>query len=174
MRESIGAVSLLNFVMFFILLIFAFLIGTFSYYKAYRVNNAIVASIEKFEGHNSYARAEIDEKLLTLAYERYSFNCPKKKNGDLIAGPTGNTLASGYSSERASVSGYCVYAYNDTVEPIAAHSSTMNKTDQYYSYEVTTLITFQFPIIQDVMKLHVSSRTARLYDFEASRAAAGA
>ena len=48
MRESIGTVSLLNFIIFFIFLVFAFLMGTFSYYKAYRVNNSIVAAIEKY------------------------------------------------------------------------------------------------------------------------------
>ena len=55
MRESIGTISLLNFIIFFVLLVFAFLIGTFSYYKAYKVNNYIVSAIEKYEGVNKYS-----------------------------------------------------------------------------------------------------------------------
>lgn len=61
MRESIGTVSLLNFVIFYILLVFAFLAGTLSYYKAYRINNAIVTSIEKYEGFNQLSYDEINQ-----------------------------------------------------------------------------------------------------------------
>ena len=76
MRESIGAVSLLNFVIFFILLVFAFLMGTFSYYKAYRVNNAMVSAIEKYEGFNSLSYEEMEQKLSNFGYNRVKFKCP--------------------------------------------------------------------------------------------------
>lgn len=139
MRESIGTVSLLNFIIFFILLVFAFLMGTFSYYKAYRVNNAIVSAIEKFEGYNDYSKEEIEIKLNNLGYERTNFNC-------------GNDNIS-------EAEGYCVYYNNNDYE---------KETDQYYSYRVTTIIKFQFPVIQNLLRLRVSSRTTRLYNFEDS------
>ena len=60
MRESIGTVTLLNFVIVFIFVVFAFLMGTFSYYKAYKVNNYMVAAIEKYEGFNELSHAEIE------------------------------------------------------------------------------------------------------------------
>ncbi len=157
MRESIGSVSLLNYILFFIFLIFAFLMGTFSYYKAYKVNNAIVASIEKFEGFNKYSYDEITEKLDNLAYERVGFEfSPTKKTkngfeGNLMLTPEG----SGGSTE-----GYCIYRYeNDVVKRTVT-------TDQYDTYEVVTVITFKFPVIQGLLKLKVSSRTGRIYYFK--------
>ena len=36
--------------------------------------------------------------------------------------------------------------------------------------EVTTVITFQFPVIQDLIKLRVSSKTGRIYNFVSSKA----
>lgn len=159
MRESIGTVSLLNFIIFFILLIFAFLMGTFSYYKAYRVNNAIVSAIEKYEGFNKYSQEEIRNKFITLGYTADNFNCPKKRgDGNLIdsngADFDGDPKERGYA-------GYCVYAHNsDSVE--------QKNTDVYDSYEVVTIITFQFPIVQDLLKLKVSARTGLIYNFEES------
>ena len=54
MRQSIGTTFMLNFIILFIFLVFAFLAGTLSYYKAYRINNSIVHEIERFEGYNTY------------------------------------------------------------------------------------------------------------------------
>ena len=144
MRESIGTVSLLNFIIFFILLVFAFLMGTFSYYKAYRVNNAIVSSIEKFEGYNELSVDEIEEKLSTLGYERTEFRCRDKNGYRLIDEPQG----------------YCIY------ESVRDYDKD---TDVYTSYQVTTVIKFQFPIVQNLLRLRVDAKTNRLYDFEASR-----
>lgn len=162
MRESIGTVSLLNFIIFFIFLVFAFLAGTFSYYKAYRVNNAMVAAIEKYEGFNEYAYNEINQKLSNLGYERVNFSCPSTKGtGKLIStdGTPVDNDAKGYT-------GYCIYRY-------AKDDATSSDTDQYDSYEVTTVITFQFPVIQDLLKLRVSSRTRRIYNFEENCKAMG-
>lgn len=160
MRESIGTVSLLNFIIFFIFLVFAFLAGTFSYYKAYRVNNAMVAAVEKYEGFNDFSYNEMEQKLTNLGYQRVDLNCPKEKGeGKLISlenqeGPVAN--------EDKGYTGYCIYRYaNDSAE--------MAGTDYYDSYEVTTVITFQFPVIQDILKLRVSSRTRLIYNFEVSR-----
>ena len=163
MRESIGTVSLLNFIIFFIFLIFAFLMGTFSYYKAYRVNNDIVASIEKYEGHNKFAKDEINEKLNSLGYTRVEFKCPNRGSSKILkAGKKNNT------TNVDGISWYCVYEINDTV----AYKDTSNKipseTDVYHSYEVTTIITFKFPVVEQLLKLHVSARTSRIYDFEGS------
>ena len=55
MRESIGTAFLLNFIVVFIVFIMMFLAATLSYYKAYRINNYILHSIEKFEGYNDYS-----------------------------------------------------------------------------------------------------------------------
>lgn len=170
MRESIGTVSLLNYILFFIFLIFAFLMGTFSYYKAYKVNNAIVASIEKFEGFNQYSYNEISEKLEALAYERVNFNCPVTKESN--SGTQGNLMSkSGTSfdaltgsgmkdSEAIGTEGYCIYLYDNDVIELGT------STDHYDTYEVVTIIKFKFPIFDGILKLRVSSRTGRIYLFQ--------
>lgn len=161
MRESIGAVSLLNFIIFFILLIFAFLIGTFSYYKAYRVNNAMVSIIEKYEGFNELAYKEIEEKLSTLGYERVEFNCDRNPNPryHLINYDTKEEV----KNSAKKYEGYCVHVKTwDT-------SDTNNPKDRYDSYQVTTVITFNFPIVQTLLKMRVSSKTDRIYNFECAQ-----
>lgn len=166
MRESIGTVSLLNFVMFFILLIFAFLMGTFSYYKAYKVNNAMVAAIEKYEGFNELSYKEIEQKLSNYGYNKVNFKCPNKKDDDgliklLGIDDDGKNVHPEDDRTKLGYSGYCIYVYDLDTEG--------NKTnDVYASYEVTTVITFQFPIVQNILKMKVSSKTTRIYDFEAS------
>lgn len=164
MRESIGTVSLLNFIIFFILLIFAFLAGTLSYYKAYRVNNAIVSAIEKYEGFNPMSEIAINEQLGSFGYERIEFNCPETVEHD---GRTGHLIdTNGNDANPADVNyGYCVYRYqNDTIYN-AFDGSGLATTDRYDSYEVLTFITFKFPVIQSLLKLRVSSRTSRIYYF---------
>lgn len=169
MRESIGTVSLLNFIIFFILLIFAFLMGTFSYYKAYKVNNAMVAAIEKYEGFNKLSYDEMEQKLANYGYNKVDFNCPKKSNDSdddslvqLLAIDDDGKVHPKRDGEGLGYSGYCIYAYNlDTVGN--------KKNDVYTSYEVTTVITFQFPIIQNLLKMKVSSKSSRIYDFELSK-----
>lgn len=166
MRESIGSVSLLNFIIFFIFLVFAFLAATLSYYKSYRVNNAIVAAIEKFEGFNQYSQKEIDLKLQSFGYERgIDFECPKEKNNGYLvntAGATSTNAKKGYT-------GYCVYL----IENDLTDDEEKKGTEKYDSYEVVTIMTFHFPVIQDILKLRVSAKTDRIYNFEASWDALG-
>ncbi len=161
MRESIGTVSLLNFIIFFILLVFAFLAGTMSYYRAYRVNNAIVSAIEKFEGYNQKTYDEIEVKLGNIAYERTPITCkPTIKSGS----KTG-TLVNGDVPTTRTELGYCIYRYaNDTIYK-RKDGAGIATTDPYDTYEVQTIVTFKFPVIQRFLKLHVSSKTARIFHF---------
>ena len=167
MRESIGAVSLINFVIFFILLVFAFLMCTFSYYKAYRVNNAMVSAIEKYEGFNKLSYAEMEEKLKNFGYNKINFKCPKQRKttddtlfGELLKIDNSGNVSEYSDGDEKGYKGYCIYAFdNETKAP----------NDVYDSYEVTTVITFQFPIIQNILKMRVSSRTSNIYNFERSQ-----
>ena len=75
MSTSIGHTFLYNLIILFIIIIFAFLSGTLSYYKAFKVNNRIVYIIEKYEGYNEFAKTEIDTLLSNLGYSVESPNC---------------------------------------------------------------------------------------------------
>lgn len=171
MRESIGAVSLINFVIFFILLVFAFLMGTFSYYKAYRVNNAMVSAIEKYEGFNKLSYEEMEQKLSNFGYNKVKFKCPKTRKtteddyeGKLLGiDNDGNVFELGEGDSKG-YEGYCIYVYNNDTP-----ASERKRSDVYDSYEVTTVITFQFPILQNILKMRVSSKTSNIYNFEASQ-----
>ncbi len=164
MRESIGTVSLLNFIIFFILLIFAFLAGTLSYYKAYRINNSMVAAIEKYEGFNPMSYDEISNQLYSYGYEPHKITCAAtvKHNGrdGYLVNKNGNKVTNTSSYNY----GYCVYRYeNDTI--YKTKSGALATTDRYDSYEVITYMSFKFPVVQDILKLRVTSRTARIYYF---------
>ena len=63
MKESVGYTATLNIVIVFIVIIFAIFAMALSYYKAYKVSNKIIESIEKNEGYNYLAEAEIKTKL---------------------------------------------------------------------------------------------------------------
>ena len=66
MREGIGSVFLYNMIILFIIIVFGLISATISYYKAFKVNERILSTIEKFEGHNDLAKAEIDDYLISI------------------------------------------------------------------------------------------------------------
>ena len=138
MKESIGSTAVLNIMITFIVIVFAILSASLSYYKAYKVNNNLVNSIEKYEGYNSISKKEINIKLNGIGYQRVSINCNSKKNGmDLINGDT-------FKSD-----GYCMYKSNET--------------GCYERYGVVTYITFNVPVVNNLLKIPVFSKSNRIY-----------
>ena len=55
--------------------------GTMSYYKAFKVNNRIVHSIEKFEGFNSDSQLEIEIFLGSMSYKSGGKRCAETYKG---------------------------------------------------------------------------------------------
>lgn len=141
MKESIGSTASMNIVITFLAIVFAFLAATLSYYKAFKVNNIITHSIVKYEGYNSLSIAEINSKLQSIGYQRYSANCPanKKFNGLEF------TLV-----PNQSVEGICIYFYNDT-----AHKQ--------YQYGIVTYMTINLPIVSNFIKIPVNTTTSEIY-----------
>lgn len=157
MRESIGTTFVLNFIVIFIVFIFAFLAATLSYYKAYRVNNAMVHAIEKFEGYNDYAIAEIKNKLKSFGYQRDNITCPTTRfvdNNSDVKGVLQNTSADGY----------CIYLYYNENAPSAKNGGKAN-TDVFYSYGVASYLRIQIPLFGGLIKLPVYSKTYNIYHF---------
>lgn len=141
MSGSIGHTFLYNIVILFIIIVFAFISGILSYYKAFKVNNRIIHAIEKFEGYNDLSKTEIDYTLGNLGYSVEDANCKAEyKNMYLI-----DSLNENYR--------YCIYI--DNLNP---------ESGTYYTYGVLTYMNLDLPII-NILNIPVFTRTNRIYKF---------
>ena len=141
MSGSIGHTFLYNIVILFIIIVFAFISGILSYYKAFKVNNRIIHAIEKFEGYNDLSKTEIDYTLGNLGYSVEDANCKAEyKNMYLI-----DSLNENYR--------YCIYI--DNLNP---------ESGTYYTYGVLTYMNLNLPII-NILNIPVFTRTNRIYKF---------
>jgi hypothetical protein len=151
MKEAVGGVTLYNIIIIFIVLTFGFLMATISYVKAFRVNNKIAHSIEKFEGYNSLSEEEILKNLSTYGYQTASgnFSCPTRvhyQNGSLKTYmPVASTT---YKKHR-----YCVYQYD--------------ARNGYYQYGIVTYISFDIPLVGGKFQIPVYSETDSIFNFSA-------
>ena len=126
-----------NIIAIFIVVIFAILAGTMSYFKAFKVNSRIVGIIEKYEGYNDLAKAEIRSTLTTLGYRKIdSAKCQTRKGSLLM--------------EQDPAFSYCVYRYCDD--------------DLYqYHYGVTTFITIDFPVLSALINVPIYTETSDIH-----------
>lgn len=134
MKESIGSSMMYTIIAIFIVMVFAILAGTMSYFKAFKVNSQIVGILEKYEGYNELSITEIRQVLSTLGYHRIkNLECKSKDNA--VVYPLDPAFA------------YCVYAMCDKDDPY-----------KYYM-GVKTYIQIDFPIVSTYVKLPVYSET---------------
>ena len=142
MREGIGSTMLYNIVIVFMSIIFALILGTIVYYKAFKVNKVIISSLEKYEGYNSLSIKEIDLNLSSIGYpSRKTGNCPAK-NGVSASTP----ISKNYR--------YCIYYYNN------------DGSSHYYSYGVISYITFEFPFFpSSYFSFPIYTKSDRIYRF---------
>lgn len=136
MKQGVGYSVTINIMAIFIVVTFAFLVTSLNYYKAYKINNAISDSIEKYEGYNNFSITEIDTKLSSLGYIKNNAGC---KGSDLV-----KTEGSSFKNS------YCVY-------------ETYDATNKYTRYEVVTYINFNIPVINKTLNLPVKTRTETIY-----------
>lgn len=141
MGSSIGHAFLYNLIIFFIIIIFAFLSGTLSYYKAFKVNNRIVHAIEKYEGYNELAKEEVDRILSSFGYSLERANCKDEYNDMFFV----DAFDYNYN--------YCIYIETETPEK-----------NTYYSYGVLTYMKLDLPII-NILNIPVFTRTNKIYKF---------
>ena len=140
MRGPIAYTFLFNLVIIFVLIVFGFLAGTMSYYKAFKVNNRIIHNIEKFEGFNEDAKIPIEQFLGSISYKSGGIKCSDKyKNMTLVYEGTD------YS--------YCIYIDN-----------TKPQSGDYYKYGVLTYMEIKLPII-NLVNFKVFTRTNSIYKF---------
>lgn len=151
MKESIGYTVTLNIIIIFIVIVFAFLGASLIYFKSNKVSNVITSAIEKYEGYNSLAIAEIDRRISSLGYSSKTKACEpvikdkEAKDKDGVAQCTLEELSKNKS--------YCVYYCSD-------------KDGEYYYYKIGTNMMLNIPIINDIVPITIFSNTNRLYNFE--------
>lgn len=143
MSGPIGHTYIYNIIILFVVIVFAFLAGTLSYYKAYKVNNKITNSIEKYEGYNSLSKAEIEQNLLSLGYQQGTPNCNATYKGMQLVTVEGSP----------EIYNYCIYV--DVTNP---NSGT------YYTYGILTRMSIDLPLI-DKMTLPVFTKANPIFKF---------
>ena len=139
MKQSVGSVPMYTVIAFFIVIIFTFLAATMSYYKAFKMNAKVSSIIERCEGYNSCSSAEIERIKNNYGYNTHAagtYNCPKKSGGKLLD---------------LGINGTCIYYFDE---------------GSRYSYGVVTFMTWELPIIGEIVKMPIFSKTDRLYKFK--------
>lgn len=137
MKQSIGFTQSLSIIIIFILIVFALLSATLSYYKAFKINSNIASIVQKYEGYNSLSEAEITNRLTSMGYRFGTIDCPKKKNKE-----------DEDNSNRKHA--YCLYKYD--------------VKNGYYRYGIMTYIFVELPLGYK-FKLPVYSETEPIYMF---------
>ena len=143
MRESIGNSFIFTLVLIFVGIIIAFLIGSLSYSKAFKVKNRIINIIQKYpEGYQGDSLpkidADLDVELKAIGYKinrNYYTNCPTR-NGAVAKNRTSN-----YE--------YCIYEY---------------ESDRGNYYGVLVYMYFDIPFIGDRIKIPIYGETKIMYD----------
>ena len=157
MKGAIGNALILNIVITFIFIFFILLIGSMAYSKAYKTKNYLINMIDQYdgkrEGFNWFVfkgtsqsekwEKETGEYLLKTGYQinQGGQTCPKKPNYELV-----RDNAKGYD--------YCIYINIDT-------EASDNNTTIYerYNYMVLVYMKFDFPLIGNHIKLHITGET---------------
>ena len=139
MNSTIAHTYLYNIIIIFLLIVFAFVIGMVVYYKSFKINKDMLSIIEKYEGYNELSKRDIDKSLNTIGYNVKADNCRARRGADIMYAGDNNM--------------YCVYHY-----PIESNNG------RYYTYGVTTYITFDLPFGLDI-KLPIHTKSNRIYKF---------
>lgn len=149
MNSALAHTFLYNIIIIFILIIFGFVMGTIVYYKSFKINKDMLSIIEKYEGYNDLSKKEINDTLKTIGYAvEPSTSCSARSGATRV-----------YAGETTR---YCVYYFpNDT----------SNGSANYYSYGVTTYITFDFPIVSTLIKIPIYTKSNRIYKFNDGKGA---
>ncbi|MBR3210916.1 MAG: hypothetical protein IKF71_03140 [Bacilli bacterium] len=78
MKEAFGGIFNFVFLAIFLVIAIGLLGFTFSYAKAFKMKNAIIATIEEYEGNlgHSGCQAKIKNEAKSLGYNKISKSCP--------------------------------------------------------------------------------------------------
>ena len=133
MKDAYGGIVNLVFIVVFLLLVSGILGMTVNYTKAFRMKNAVLSTIENFQGYgcgdkndtaktsNTHCRERIKENAAKLGYSPPHLKCPSEYNKvDKL---------------------YCIREKNDTPSGVKI-------------YQVVTQVDINIPIINRMMGMH--------------------
>ena len=147
MKESIGLTVTINVVIIFIVVAFVFVVGIYSYAKAFKASSLIIKSLEKYEGYNNLSYDQINKDLYTLGYiQGNSSKCSETKNASIGEG----TLVTFDNQEKFQ---YCIYLFDNDGD------------EKHYSYGVVSYLTLDFYMFNIKAKFPIYGKTTRIYRF---------
>lgn len=149
MREAVGNVFIVNFIITFVGIFIFFFAGSTAYTKAFKVKNKIINIIEEYETYNnSDVKAKINDYLSEAGYRVItSYTCPMRDGSKVVNGANGNSnVINDYQ--------YCIYEFTDN-----------DSENDYKYYGVQTYMYFDFPIIGKTIAIPVYGETKVLGRF---------
>lgn len=160
MKESISYSFLLNIVIVFIFICAAIVMGMFSYNKAFRANTIILRAIEKYEGYNCASKEEISKNLGTIGYNVPFTPTCKKSEKNCVVDETNKFKVVSYNLDGPTDGDYV----NDTTGSLYVNAAESKQT-RNYRYAVTTYMYIDVPVVNQLIKMSVTSRTNTMYEF---------
>lgn len=177
MKESISYAFILNIVILFVFVCFAVIMGIFSYNRAFRAGTIIIDTIEKYEGYNCLSAAEIDKKLSTISYNLpFDANCNKAdKNAQCTTDTKKNYAVVSYNLDYNGGNYMEVYTSlgSETEDEQYKKMNTKYGIDEKgnyvntkkYQYGVFTYMYIDLPIVSNLLKLSVYSKSDIMHEF---------
>lgn len=130
MREAVGSTFLFKLMIFFIFFFASFLAIAINYSQAFRIKNSVINRLEQLEGYNETSEAEISQIINSSGYYR-NVDCNSEETG--------------------------VAPENTTGVCIRGLKTGTNNENVYY--QVTTYISFNFPIVGNLFTFPVRGET---------------
>ena len=138
MKQSIGGVYVLNLVIIFLLIMFGFIMASFSYMKAFKVTKGVSAIIENSSGYNKISQKLISDYLDSVGYQKYDIaveNCPVKNEKEAVVANDG----------------LCIY--------------NVASDGTYLTYGIVSYMYIDLPLIS-LIKIPIYIETEKIYNFE--------
>lgn len=142
MRSAIGNAMLFNIMVTVIVIMIAFLAGSLSYSKAFRVKNNIINTIERDRGFN---RDNVEAILKEIGYRVV---VGKSKCVDRLSGTGSAVTGVALANSELGDYRYCVYRYDTALGSFFA---------------VTAYMYFDFPVVSSLLEIPIYGETKIIY-----------
>lgn len=147
MKEAIGGLGITQIVIIFLLLFAAYISVSVNMSKAQKVKDEVISIIQKNNGLNSSAKAQITSYMSSIGY-RSTGSCDNGWSGG--GGTVGNLNGNGN-----------LYCYKEV--GLDAYSSEDAQFPRSAYYEVKVFFALDIPVLNNVFKFNLTGSTRRLY-----------